>query len=63
MESEKEYKKELLAYIRANDKNYITKNLNNLTITALTIIKIEIEIKLHYKKKMTQEHFLSTASN
>ena len=61
MESEKEFKKELLAYIRANDINYTTKNLDNLTVTALTIIKIEIEIKLHYKKKVIQEHFFSTA--
>ncbi len=51
MKDDKEFKIELIDYIKANGKNYANEYLDNCSVTALTIIKTEIEIKLHFSKK------------
>ena len=51
MKDNKEFKKELIDYIKANGKNYSDEYLSNCSVTALTIIKTEIEIGLHISKK------------
>jgi len=51
MDDDKEFKKELIDYIKAKDKDYAKESLENCSITALTIIKTGIEIRLHNSKK------------
>lgn len=51
MKDDKEFKKGLIDYIKANGKNYSNEYLDNCSVTTLTIIKTEIEIKLDYSKK------------
>ena len=51
MKDEKEYKKRLIDYIKANSTKYENEDLENSSITGLTIIKTEIEIRLHFGKK------------
>ena len=50
MKEEKEFKKELIDYIKANS-NHENEDLENRSVTALTILKTEIEIRLHFGKK------------
>lgn len=51
MKDDKGFKKELIEYIKANGKKYSNEYLDNCSITAMTIIKTEIEIRLHSGKK------------
>ena len=51
MKNDKEFKKELIEYIKANGKNYSNEYLDNCSVTSLTIIKTEIEIRRHFSKK------------
>lgn len=46
MKDDEIFKKKLIDYITTNDINYLKANLENCSITALTIIKTEIEIRL-----------------
>lgn len=51
MKDDKEFKKELIEYIKANGKKHSNEYLDNCSITTLTIIKTELEIRLHLGKK------------
>lgn len=48
---ENKLRAELIEFIRTNDPNYARINLDEYSITALTIIKTEIEIKVNAEKK------------
>lgn len=51
MKDEKELKKKLIDYIKANSKNYENKDLENRSVTGLIILKTGIEIQLRFGKK------------
>jgi len=51
MKNETEFREEIINYIIANGKNYSNEYLNNCSVTALVIIKTEIEIRLLFSKR------------
>lgn len=50
MKSEAKIRQQLIDYIKANDKHYAKANLDSHSVTALTIIKTEIEIRIAHSK-------------
>lgn len=48
-------RQQLIDYIIANDKNYSKKKLENNSVTALTIIKTEIEIRLYHARQSNKK--------
>lgn len=51
MKDEEVFKKVLIDFIKANSKNHENEDLENRSVTELTILKTEIEIRLHFSKK------------
>ncbi|MBI3502671.1 MAG: hypothetical protein HY063_12845 [Bacteroidetes bacterium] len=50
MKNDKELKKELIAFIKDNEQSFADTNLDNFSVTALTIIKAGIDAKIKYEK-------------
>jgi hypothetical protein len=50
--TEKEIRSDLIDYITSNDKRWTQEDLNKYSITALTIMKTEIEIGMAQSKEI-----------
>lgn len=55
MKDTKQIRQELMEYIKANDKSWSRKDLNNYSLTELIIIKTEIEIRFENKQRNKEE--------
>jgi len=51
MKDEQQTRQDLIDYILDNSKNYSKKELESRSVTALTILKTEIEINLYHARQ------------
>jgi hypothetical protein len=55
LKNEKQIRKDFIDYITANDKKYSEKNLKHYSVTALTIMKTVIEIRLYHARQSNKK--------